>query len=413
MVTGPTPATRVLVILDGAAEPVWPWPSTLEEAQMPALDAVCAQGAVARIATTPPALTPGSEVGIPTLLGAPPAGPVGRGPVEAAAAGIAVADGAGAWRIDLHHADGRRAVTAEALLLRPDLVAALPDHAVTHLKGHRFLAVGTARPRLRRAGGLAVHVWDDGEALPRRLDERTVVIAAPGAAAGCGRLLGARVVTPAGASGDVGSDLTAKARAAVLALPEADTVVVHVGGADEAAHHRDRVGKRAMLEAADADVIAPLARATRAIGGVLAVTSDHATCVETGRHHADPVPLVVAGPGGAASGAVRPHERPVIGARIPDRALPPPAGGARPGARLASWTAAPGRACARRRGRWCDGAGAGPSVDAGHSLGGRHVAGLLRPEGGVVARGAPRAAVQGRPELHGPTLQPPRLRPPG
>jgi 2,3-bisphosphoglycerate-independent phosphoglycerate mutase len=301
---------RILVILDGAAEPVWPWPSTLEEARTPALDLLCDRGAVARVATTPEGLEPGSEVGIPTLLGAPPAAPVDRGLVEAAAAGIDVPRGASAWRVDLHHPDGRRAVTAEALLLRPDLSAALLGHDVHHLKGHRFLAVGVTRPLVGAVGGLDTRVWEDGAGLEPILDRRTVVIAAPGAAAGCGRLLGAEVVIPQGATGDVGSDLAAKAGAALHALRDgAETVVVHIGGADEAAHHRDRLGKRAMLEAADADVIAPLARAAAAYGAPIAVTSDHATCVETGRHHGDPVPAVLAGPGIAPSGAVRLSER--------------------------------------------------------------------------------------------------------
>jgi 2,3-bisphosphoglycerate-independent phosphoglycerate mutase len=309
-------APRILVILDGAAEPIWPWPSTLEEASMPALDALCSRGTVARIATTPAGLSPGSEVGIPTLLGAAPQGAVGRGRVEAAAAGVELPAGAGAWRIDLHHHDGRRAVTAEALLLAPDLDARLEDHEVRHLKGHRFLAVGARRPEIGEVAGLDAAVWDDGVELAPALDERTVVIAAPGAAAGCGRLLGARVITPAGATGDVGSDLGAKARAALLALRTAETVVVHVGGADEAAHHRDRLGKIAMLEAADQDVIAPLAHAAREAGGVIAVTSDHATCVQTGAHHGDPVPLVVAGRGVGRAGAVRLHERLVARARV-------------------------------------------------------------------------------------------------
>lgn len=311
--------TRVLVILDGAAEPIWPWASTLEEARMPALDVLCDRGAVARVATTPEGLAPGSEVGIPTLLGAPPSAPVDRGRVEAAAAGIDVAPGTSAWRVDLHHADGRRAVTAEALLLAPGLASALPDHDVRHLKGHRFLALGAARPAVATVGGLDATVWDDGASLPHVLDERTVVIAAPGAASGCARLLGAAVINPKGATGDVGSDLSAKAGAALRALRDgAETVVVHVGGADEAAHHRDRLGKRAMLEAADADVIGPLARAAAAYGAPIAVTSDHATCVETGRHHGDPVPAVIAGPGVAPAGAVRLHERLVARAPVWD-----------------------------------------------------------------------------------------------
>lgn len=309
--------TRVLIILDGAAEPLWPWPSTLEEARMPALDVLCDRGAVARVATTPEGLQPGSEVGIPTLLGAPPAAPVDRGLVEAAAAGIAVREGA--WRVDLHHADGRRAVTAEALLLAPDVAGALPEHDVRHLKGHRFLALGAARPEIASVGALTATVWDDGAGLPPVLDERTVVVAAPGAASGCARLLGARVVNPTGATGDVGSDLAAKAGAALHALRGgAETVVVHVGGADEAAHHRDRLGKRAMLEAADTDVIGPLARAAAFHGAAIAVTSDHATCVETGRHHGDPVPAVIAGPAIAPGGAVRLHERLVARAPVWD-----------------------------------------------------------------------------------------------
>lgn len=311
--------TRILIILDGAAEPVWPWPSTLEEARMPALDVLCDRGAVARVATTPEGLQPGSEVGIPTLLGAPPSAPVDRGLVEAAAAGIDVPRGASAYRIDLHHHDGRRAVTAEALLLAPELARALPRHDVQHLKGHRFLAVGAERPEVDGVAALATTVWEDGAGLDPVLDAATVVIAAPGAASGCARLLGASVINPKGATGDVGSDLAAKAGAALHALRDgASTVVVHVGGADEAAHHRDRLGKRAMLEAADTDVIGPLARAAAAYGAAIAVTSDHATCVETGRHHGDPVPSVIAGPGIVPSGAVRLHERLVARAPVWD-----------------------------------------------------------------------------------------------
>jgi 2,3-bisphosphoglycerate-independent phosphoglycerate mutase len=308
-------APRALIILDGAAEPVWPWPSTLEVARTPALDALCERGAVTRLATTPDGLAPGSEVGIPTLLGAPPRGPVGRGRVEAAAAGFHVPEDAEAWRIDLHHSDGGRAVAAETRLLLPVLQRSLPEHEVHHLRGHRALAIGARRPAIRHVASLDAHVWEAGEVPAPVLDERTIVIAARGAASGCARLMGARVVIPDGATGDVGSDLRAKTTAALAALRSgtADTVVVHVGGIDEAAHFRDREGKAAMVEAADEDVVAPLARALREAGGLLAVTSDHATCVETGRHGGEPVPAVLAGPRVAALGPSRLHERAVTG----------------------------------------------------------------------------------------------------
>ena len=86
-----------------------------------------------------------------------------------------------------------------------------------------------------------MRVWPDGACLPRALDDTTVVVAARGAAAGCARLLGAALVVPPGATGDVDSDLHAKARAAVDAIERgARRVVVHVGAPDEAAHRRDR-----------------------------------------------------------------------------------------------------------------------------------------------------------------------------
>ncbi len=115
-------------------------------------------------------------------------------------------------------------------------------------------------PEAARAAHL--RVWPDGDVLPRILDERTVVVAARGAAAGVAALLGARVLVPDGATGDPASDLESKARAAIAAMTGgAPSVVVHVGGADEAAHARDGAGKVAFIERADRQLIAPLAAA--------------------------------------------------------------------------------------------------------------------------------------------------------
>lgn len=279
-----------LIILDGAADAC----GTLHAAHTPALDAL---GPHTLRRPTPAGLPPGSETGIPTLLGAPPAAPVSRGLVEAAAAGIHVPAGLRAWRLDLHHADGRRACAADAALLRPVLARRLRRHAVHHLRGHRLLAVGAAAPPTGEVAGLRTHVWGDGAPLPRVLDDRTVVVCAPGAAAGCAALLGARVVVPPGATGDVDSDLAAKVAAAQAALGDAGRVVVHVGAPDEAAHRLDPAGKRAAVERADREVVAPLAAAVLARGGRITVTADHATCPRTGRHGAGPVPSVTAGAG--------------------------------------------------------------------------------------------------------------------
>lgn len=305
--------SRLLLILDGAAEPLTDAPTTLERAHTPALDALVRAGTLGRLCTTPDGLEPGSETGIPTLLGFPPAEPVGRGWVEAAAARASTPDGVGAWRVDVFRSDGTRASAEDVRTVSAMLRMHLCRHRITPLRGHRLLVRGARRPKLDALDGFVLRVWPDGATLAGGLDERTAVVAGPGAATGCARLLGAHAITPAGATGDVGSDLTAKARVAGALLSEGvETVVVHVGGPDEAAHRRDPVAKQAAIEAADSGVLAPLAGAA----DLVAVAIDHGTSPETGRHDAAPTPVVLAGPGVASSGHARLTEREAAGTPV-------------------------------------------------------------------------------------------------
>jgi 2,3-bisphosphoglycerate-independent phosphoglycerate mutase len=300
---------EVLVIPDGAAEPLGPGPTSLERARTPALDALCRAGAVRRVATTPPRLPAGSETGIPVLLGASLATPVSRGLVEAASAGIAIPPGARAWRCDLPG----RAVPSDPDAVVAALAASVPGHAVHHLRGHRFLLVGPGRPA-PRLHGVALGVWDDGAGLPRILDHSTVVVCGPGAAAGCGQLMGAQVLVPAGATGGGVTDLAAKAATAWAAIERgARRVVVHVAAPDEAAHERDPAAKVAALEAVDAQLIAPLGLVVQRAGGRIAVCPDHGADPRTGEHDEAPVPGVVYGDGVAAAGPGRLTERAVAG----------------------------------------------------------------------------------------------------
>ena len=136
-------------------------------------------------------------------------------------------------------------------------------------------------------------VWPAGVIPPRMLDDEVLVIGARGAAVGIARLMGARTHVPPGASGLPGSDLAAKARAALAAIADgARCVVVHVGGADEAAHQRDAAMKSATIEAADLLLIGPLASAMRRDGGRLRVCPDHGCDPASGVHDALPVPLL-------------------------------------------------------------------------------------------------------------------------
>jgi 2,3-bisphosphoglycerate-independent phosphoglycerate mutase len=289
----------VLLVLDGASEPLRPRPTSLERARTPVLDTLGREGAVGRLRTVPAGLPAGSECALPGLLGCAPAGPVDRGGLEAAAAGVEVPPDSRAWRVDAVDAQGARADPAVAATAARRLAARLPSYRVLPLAGHRLLVVG-APPLPALCAGL--RAWPEGKQLPSLLDERTVVIAASGAAVGAARLLGARAVTPPGTTGGLDTDLRAKAAAAQRAITEGGArVMVHVGAPDEAAHARDAAAKVAVLERIDAELVGPLAEAVAATGGTLRICPDHGCDPATGKHDGAPVPVLdwpAAGPRG-------------------------------------------------------------------------------------------------------------------
>jgi 2,3-bisphosphoglycerate-independent phosphoglycerate mutase len=322
----------VLVIPDGAAQPLcFGVPTALHAARTPVLDALAATGEVARVAVTPPTVPPGSEAGVPALLGHPPARALGRGRIDAAGYGVPVPAGMVPWRADVRREDGSRASAGMARM-----IAAALGGAWTH--GHRLVlfapegtapAGGTSLGAAGRAilgaprGGAGVRIWADGAVLPRMLDDTTVVVAARGAAAGCARLLGAALLVPPGATGDVDTDLHAKARAAVDAIERgAQRVVVHVGAPDEAAHRRDAEAKVASLEALDAALLAPLSDAVARAGGTLAVCPDHGTDPFDGTHDGAAVPALRWGAGVAPAGPDRVTEAASAGAPVRPPAWP-------------------------------------------------------------------------------------------
>jgi 2,3-bisphosphoglycerate-independent phosphoglycerate mutase len=296
----------VLVIPDGAAQPLRPGvPTALAAARTPVLDELAATGEVARVAVTRAGLPAGSEAGVPALLGHAPARALGRGWIDAAGYGVRVPEGMVPWRADVRRADGSRAGAGTARRM-----AAALGGAWTH--GHR-LALFAPEGGAPEGGG-GVHVWPDGATLPRVLDESTVVVAARGAAAGCALLLGATLVVAPGATGDVDTDLNAKARAVVDAIEcGARRVVVHVGGPDEAAHRRDAGAKIAALEGIDAGLLAPLRDAVARAGGTLAVCPDHGTDPFDGTHDAGAVPALRWGRGIAPAGPDRMTEAATAG----------------------------------------------------------------------------------------------------
>jgi 2,3-bisphosphoglycerate-independent phosphoglycerate mutase len=313
----------VLVILDGASEPLrgaGGAPTSLERARTPVLDRLASEGVLTRLRTVAPWLAAGSESAIPALLGWTPPSPVDRGAVEAAAWGIGVSEGQRAWRIDVLAPGLGRPSEARVAHAAAEIRAAALVHAVHRLGGHRLLLIGPVPlPDAARAPGL--RAWPQGILPPPILDADTVVVGARGAAIGIARLMGAATVVPDGATGLPGSDLCAKAAAALDAIAAgAARVVVHVGGADEAAHLRDRAAKVAAIERADRDLLAPLHAALRAAGGTLRVCPDHGCDPSTGEHGAEPVPSVSWSAGNAPARARRLTERAVASLPIAELA---------------------------------------------------------------------------------------------
>jgi 2,3-bisphosphoglycerate-independent phosphoglycerate mutase len=304
-------AVDVLVILDGASEPLGAAPTSLERARTPVLDGLAPESSVIRLRTVAPGLPAGSETAIPALLGWVPDGPVDRGAIEAAAHAIEIGDGERAWRVDRRDradASATARTLARALSERVSRPRDACAYRVHHLAGHRVLVVGpdaVARDHVAGANHVPtlaseLLVWPEGTILPRTLDQDTVVIGARGAAIGIGRLMGARTIVPPAATGRPGTDLAAKADAALAEIDAgAARVIVHVGAPDEAAHEHDAAAKVAAIEAADALLLAPLAAALRArrarLGAgaaTLRVCPDHGCDPATGRHDGAAVPCL-------------------------------------------------------------------------------------------------------------------------
>ncbi|RMH15867.1 MAG: 2,3-bisphosphoglycerate-independent phosphoglycerate mutase [Acidobacteria bacterium] len=107
--------------------------------------------------------------------------------------------------------------------------------------------------------------------------------------------LGAETITSAAMTANLDTDLGAKLDAAAAALDRSDLVILHVKGADIAAHDRRPDLKAAFLERIDAELGRLLASRRQPFR--VAVAADHATLSESGQHAADPLPVLIWGEG--------------------------------------------------------------------------------------------------------------------
>jgi 2,3-bisphosphoglycerate-independent phosphoglycerate mutase len=186
--------------------------------------------------------------------------------------------------------DSRAVYTANVLaLFEQQARRLLEGHPVNRRRRSEGLA--DANSVLTRGAGRVHRLLPLEEAgIPLRLccisGDRTVL--------GLARWAGARTVTDSKMTANLDTDLERKFDVARDELRRCDLVVLHLKGADIAAHDQRPDLKVSFLERVD-----------RALAGLLewpgplrvAVASDHATLSESGQHAADPLPVLIWGDG--------------------------------------------------------------------------------------------------------------------
>jgi len=106
---------------------------------------------------------------------------------------------------------------------------------------------------------------------------------------------GMKLINVSEATGTYDTDVLAKAKAAVKALPSYDFVFVHVKATDIASHDSRVNEKVRMIEMIDQSV-GYIIRNVDLNKTYIAVTADHTTSSSTKEHEGDPVPVVISGP---------------------------------------------------------------------------------------------------------------------
>ena len=108
---------------------------------------------------------------------------------------------------------------------------------------------------------------------------------------GIGLALGMKVVVPAGATGDVDTDIKAKAEAAVKLLQDNSFVLAHFNGSDEAAHRYDYKGKADFIEQIDNQFVDYILKNYSQPLKII-ICGDHVTSSVSGKHGRGETPVI-------------------------------------------------------------------------------------------------------------------------
>ncbi len=124
---------------------------------------------------------------------------------------------------------------------------------------------------------------------------RVACVAGDSTVLGLASWLGAELIRTEAMTASLDTDLGAKFEEARKALRDFDLVILHVKGADIAAHDQRPDLKMDFVERLDVELATLLEKHDGALR--VAVGSDHATLSESGMHAADPLPVLIWGEG--------------------------------------------------------------------------------------------------------------------
>ncbi|MCB1050598.1 MAG: 2,3-bisphosphoglycerate-independent phosphoglycerate mutase [Acidobacteria bacterium] len=172
--------------------------------------------------------------------------------------------------------------------------AKLVNQLVSH--AHRLLAdhpVNTVRRRqgLPEANGLLIRGAGKVQRLVNLLNLmklKVALVSGEGTLLGLARLFGFETVVHPRFTASHTTDLAKKIEMALQATERKDLVFLHIKATDTLAHDLNPEGKRDFLERID-QALDPLRNFT----GVIAISGDHTTDSNTGRHTGDPVPSLL------------------------------------------------------------------------------------------------------------------------
>ncbi|MEM3522090.1 MAG: 2,3-bisphosphoglycerate-independent phosphoglycerate mutase [Candidatus Bathyarchaeia archaeon] len=107
------------------------------------------------------------------------------------------------------------------------------------------------------------------------------------------KLWGMKIIEVPGATGDIDTDVFAKAEFALKDIKNSDLVLIHLEGPDEASHDGNLIGKLKIIKRIDA-MVGKILKSISFDEVSILILADHSTSIKLKKHIADPTPISIA-----------------------------------------------------------------------------------------------------------------------